>query len=120
MLKIKDNINPEMLRKYGFKLGKEYADKGERCLEGLGYEYKHQWWIKFLMDEDDPDKIAYTSEEYSIPKIEIAFRFGENFKGDLYIDVSNEDTYHTSSFEADIIEDTIYELVKAGIIERKL
>lgn len=59
MLKIKDDIDLNELRKFGFKTGKEWADSGERCLQGGGFEYMHGWWHKFLMDEEDENKIAY-------------------------------------------------------------
>ena len=49
MLKIKDDIDLNELRKFGFKTGKEWADSGERCLQGGGFEYMHGWWHKFRM-----------------------------------------------------------------------
>lgn len=33
-LRVKAGIDLEELKKYGFKTGKEWADAGERCLEG--------------------------------------------------------------------------------------
>lgn len=53
-LRVKAGIDLEELKKYGFKTGKEWADAGERCLEGIGYEYQHEWYHKFLMDADEP------------------------------------------------------------------
>lgn len=34
--RIKDGIDLEELRKYGFRTGKEWADDGERCLDNAG------------------------------------------------------------------------------------
>ncbi len=53
-LRVKAGIDLEELKKYGFKTGKEWADAGERCLEGIGYEYQHEWYHKFLMDAYEP------------------------------------------------------------------
>lgn len=47
-LRVKAGIDLEELKKYGFKTGKEWADTGERCLEGIGYKYQHEWY--FLCD----------------------------------------------------------------------
>lgn len=33
-LRVKAGIDLDELKKYGFKTGKEWADAGERCLEG--------------------------------------------------------------------------------------
>lgn len=40
ILKLKDGVDVESLRKYGFKTGKEWADQGERCfLPEVGMSY---------------------------------------------------------------------------------
>ncbi len=77
IIKIKDNIDLEELRKFGFKKGIEWAEAGERCLKGIGYKYQHEWWHKFLMDEDDETKIAYISKEYDIPSVADFYWNGE-------------------------------------------
>ena len=46
MLKIKDDIDLNELRKFGFKTGKEWADSGERCLKGAGFEYMQYLTIR--------------------------------------------------------------------------
>lgn len=113
-LRVKAGIDLEELKKYGFKTGKEWADAGERCLEGIGYEYKHEWYHKFLMDADEPSKIAYIAEDYDIPCVQISVRTEHR---DLYVDVAVEGTYHVGGSELDIVTDTIYELTQAGILE---
>ena len=40
-IRVKAGVDLEELRKFGFKTGKEWADAGERCLQGIGYEYQH-------------------------------------------------------------------------------
>lgn len=111
-VRFKEGVDFEDLRKFGFKTGKEWADAGERCLSGIGNKYKHDWYCKFLMDEEEPQKIAYISEDYDIPCVEIAVR--PKFR-DIYIDVAVEGTYHFS--DLDIVISTIYELTKAGLLE---
>ena len=114
MIKIKDDIDLERLREFGFKTGKEWADQGERCLEGIGYKYQHEWGHKFLMDEANETKIAYTCDEYSIPCVQITIRTEHR---DIYIDVSVEDTYHVCGSDLDIVTKTIMDLTKAGLLE---
>lgn len=113
-LRVKAGIDLEELKKYGFKTGKEWADAGERCLEGIGYKYQHGWYHKFLMDADEPSKIAYIAEDYDIPCVQISVRTEHR---DLYVDVAVEGTYHVGGSEMDIVTDTIYELTQAGILE---
>lgn len=113
-LRVKAGIDLEELKKYGFKTGKEWADAGERCLEGIGYKYQHEWYYKFLMDADEPSKIAYIAEDYDIPCVQISVRTEHR---DLYVDVAVEGTYHVGGSELDIVTDTIYELTQAGILE---
>ena len=115
MLKIKDDVDLNELRKFGFKTGKEWADSEERCLQGGGFEYMHGWWHKFLMDEEDENKIAYMSEAYDIPSVQISVR--TDFHRDIYVDVAIEGSYHSS--DLDVVTETIYELTKAGLLEIK-
>lgn len=113
-LRVKAGIDLEELKKYGFKTGKEWADAGERCLESIGYKYQHEWYHKFLMDADEPSKIAYIAEDYDIPCVQISVRTEHR---DLYVEVAVEGTYHVGGSELDIVTDTIYELTQAGILE---
>lgn len=113
-LRVKAGIDLEELKKYGFKTGKEWADTGERCLEGIGYKYQHEWYHKFLMDADEPSKIAYIAEDYDIPCVQISVRTEHR---DLYVEVAVEGTYHVGGSELDIVTDTIYDLTQAGILE---
>lgn len=113
-LRVKAGIDLEELKKYGFKTGKEWADAGERCLESIGYKYQHEWYHKFLMDADEPSKIAYIAEDYDIPCVQISVRTEHR---DLYVDVAVDGTYHVGGSELDIVTDTIYELTQAGILE---
>ena len=113
-LKIKDNVDLEELRKYGFKLGKEYADAGERCLVGSGYGYQHNWWHKFFMDPDVPERIYYADDNYDQPLVQIMVRDNRS----IYVDCTPSGTYHIGGEELDIVLETIMELTEAGLLEK--
>lgn len=117
-IKLKDGVNLEVLRKYGFKTGKEYADAGERCLEGIGYEYQHGWYHKFLTCEEDPNKIVYADEENDIPMVQISVRTEAKFFNDVYVDCAPCYTYHIGGYDMDIVLETIFEMTRDGILER--
>ena len=117
-LKLKKGINPQKLMNYGFKTGKEWAKQGERCLEGEGYSYQHEWYHKFLMDEENPNKILYADEEYDQPLVHISMRTGGNFPNDLYIDCTPSGTDHIGGSELDVITETIFDLVNDGLLEK--
>nr|WP_207717282.1 hypothetical protein [Clostridium acetobutylicum] len=115
---MKKGISVDQLRRYGFKTGKEWADKGERCLEGSGYEYQHNWYHKFLMDEENPDKILYANEEYDQPVVQISIRIGDSFPNDMYIECTPSGTYHIGGRDLDIIEETVFDLTNDGFLEK--
>lgn len=116
IIKIKDNIDLEELRKFGFKKGIEWAEAGERCLKGIGYKYQHEWWHKFLMDEEDETKIAYISKEYDIPSVQISIG---TEKREIYIEVAVEGTYNIGGSDLDVVTETIMRLTEAGFLEIK-
>lgn len=115
-IRLKEGVNLEKLRKFGFLPGKEWADRGERCLEGVGYAYQHNWWHKFKMEEDNPNKIEYADDEYDQPSVSMCFRVGNG--NDLYIDCTPSCTYHIGGSDLDIVSETIYELTLAGLVEK--
>lgn len=114
-LRIKDNVELEELRKYGFKLGKDYAEAGERCM-GEGNEYQYEWYHKYLLREDD-GRIRYAYHEYEIPTVEILVR-PEDRIIDLYC--TPEEGYYISTPEMDVVLETIFELAKDGLLEKEL
>lgn len=113
-LKIKDNVDLEELRKYGFKLGQEYADAGEKRLQGSGYAIYREWWHKFLMDPDESERIYYADDEYDQPMVQIMVRRNR----DIYVDCTPSGTYHIGGEELDIVLETIMELTEAGLLEK--
>lgn len=121
-LKLKNDVNPEILREYGFVIGREHFGKEKWCGNGIGYEYQANWYHKFLTVDYDTGEvgdefgdIAY-SDDSEIPMVHMSFRVGSG--DDLYIDCAPSCTYHIGGDELDIITDTIYELIEAGLIEK--
>lgn len=109
MLKLREDVDFEELRKYGFKPGQEWA-KTERCTGK--YHATYDWWLKYAMDEEEPDKVAYTSDEYDIPCVEL----GIKPNGVVYIDYSVESTYHIGGSDVEVVNDTLFDMITAGIL----
>lgn len=122
-LVLRQGVNPEVLRDFGFKPGREFFGKERWCGDGIGYEYKADWYHKFLrIDEEtglpsEDGKISYTDNEFDIPMVQMSFRIGK--WNDLYIDCAPSCTYHIGGDDLDVVTDTIYDLIQAGIVERK-
>lgn len=117
-LRLKKGVPIEALKKYGFRTGKEWADAGERCLVGSDHEYQHDWWCKFLMDEDEPEKVVYIDDEYDIPMVQISIRTQENFGNDLYIDCAPSCTYHIGGHDLTVLTDTLFDMISDGVLEK--
>lgn len=122
-LRLKAGINPDILRNYGFHLGKEDFGKERWCGDGAGYQYQADWYHKFLTYNEETgeygenfDKIAYTDDEYDIPMVHISCR--TNFQNDLYIDCAPSCTYHIGGSELNILADTIFQLTQDQLLER--
>ena len=123
-IRLKDGVNPEELRKFGFKKGSEFFGKERWCGDGVGYGYQEEWYHKFLTEDEETGeysdsigKIAYTDEEYDIPMVQISFRIGDNNRNDLYIDCAPSCTYHIGGSDLDIVAETVFNLTQAGLIE---
>ena len=121
-LRLKEGINPEVLRDFGFHLGKEDFGKERWCGYGIGYQQQANWYHKFLMfDEETGElntssgKIMYTGEEFDIPMVQMTFRIGNG--NDLYIDCAPSYTYHIGGSDLDIVAETIFALTQAGLLE---
>lgn len=118
-LRIKDGVGIDELRKYGFELGSVLGEKDSfnRCLGGIGYAYMDSWAHKFLMDPDEPEKVAFTDEEFNIPMVHISFRLDDKFGRDLYIDIAPSCTYHIGGSDLDIVAETIFAMTQADLLE---
>ena len=119
-LRLRDGVDINELRKYGFELGSVLGQKDSfsRCLGGVCYAYMDNWAHKFLMDEEEPEKVAFTDEDFDIPMVHISFRLDEKYDRDLYIDVAPSGTYHIGGSDLDIVADTIFEMTFAGLLEK--
>ena len=116
-LRLKEGIGIDELRNYGFELGSVLGkrDSFNRCLGDIGHAYMDEWAHKFLMDADEPEKVAFTDEEFDIPMVHIMFRLGDG--NDLYIDCAPSCTYHIGGDELDIVAETIFSMTQAGLLE---
>lgn len=110
-LKVKDDVDLEDLRKYGFKPGKEWAKAGERCM-GYGYEYQHEEYHKFLLE--DNGKVRYANEEYDQPTIQISVHTESRT---IDVDCVSEYSYRIGTPEMDIVLETIFRLAQDGLLE---
>lgn len=110
MLRLKENVDFEELRKYGFKPSKEWAET-ERCTGE--YHATNGWWLKYAMDEEEPEKVAYISDEYDIPCVELGIRPNDR---SIWVDYSVEGTYHIGGSEVDMVNDTLFDLITAGLL----
>ena len=94
MLKVKDNIDLNVLKKYGFKKHKS-DEKGVVV---------SKWCREICYGDDDSDKYYFQFH----PLIEII----PNSKGENFLYFRN--SYYNFKY---IIADTIYELTKANLLE---
>lgn len=117
-LYLAEGTDPKKLEQFGFKLGRDYFGKARWCGDGSGHRYMSNWYHKFLLDPDNidgADNIYYTEDD--IPMVHIMVRIGDG--NDLYVDCAPSCTYHISTPELDIVLDTVYELIQAGLLEMR-
>ena len=115
MFKLKENLSPEVLRQYGFRLGSEFIN--ERRFEYLSAA-EAQEWFKFKMDEEEPEHIAYAESEFDYAMVEISCFLRSDNIWVLYIDCAPSCTYHIGGGDLDVITDTFYDLIIDGVIEK--
>lgn len=104
----------EQLRKYGFKLGKEWNDYTRFiCNEP---EYEDFWLVS--TDEDDPDEIFYS--EYNIVHWYIHVQpvnFEDiEYKYRLWIDGAPASTYHIDNADMEEAYTAIFNMINDGLI----
>lgn len=90
MLRIKDNLDLKELEKFGFKL--------DEC----GLYYKKEFIAKCFDEKENHHMLIYVSKRY------------------IALEIMNND-YTYSSFDDELggIEDTLYDLIQAGLVEKK-
>ena len=111
-LRIKDNVPIGRLREFGFAPGYELAQNQMFRQEFDGAEYMLPWWHKF---ECDGKKIS--RNEYGTPLVH-AWVDTRDGKNRLWFDAAPCCTYHVGMGELDLVTDTIFELTKAGFLEK--
>lgn len=109
-LLLKKEINPEILRDYGFKTGKEWGALGVKGISGEGYEYCENWFYKLKLRPTDRADVTSEGE----PRVSLCVRNDRSF----YAECIPEYSYHVSGSELSTITDTIFDLVTAGLIEK--
>lgn len=111
MLKLKDDVNPVILEKYGFELGQTFVDKGETCICNE-VEYQDYW--KFSMNEDEPGRVMYANEEFDQAMVSIHVQ--SSMENRLWIECVPSSSYHIEGWDLNLITDTLFELIKDGIV----
>lgn len=111
-LKLKEGVELERLREFGFKPGIELAALAEYAELFDGREYELPWWHKFACEDGKP------IIDEGIPQVHawIDTRDGKN---SLWFDAAPCCTYHISMDELDLVTDTIFALAIAGLIEKE-
>lgn len=117
MIRLKDGIDINILREFGFKSGAEWraADEpafGDHCGQDNAF-------YKFYMDPEQSDRIYYIDEDTDVATCEMSFITGTDGVIRLFIDAAPSCTYHIDTYDwGDIVEDIIYDLAMAGAIEK--
>ncbi len=111
-LRIKDNIPIGRLREFGFAPGKELAQNRMFQSEFKGAAYCLPWWHKFAYDGGE---ICRNENEIPMVHAWIDTRDGKNL---LWFDAVPCCTYHIEMEELDMVTETVFELTKAGLLEK--
>lgn len=109
MYRLKGNFNLDVLRKYGFKLGKEYSDN-ERCICN-NYERNDYWLIS--MSPDQPEQVEYANDDYDQPIWSIHVQSNRR----LWIECVPCCTYHIDNSDMEQMFFTLLNMILDGIIE---
>lgn len=109
-ISLKKGVDPEILRDYGFKTGKEWGALGVGGLSGEGYEYCENWFYKLKLRSADRADLTSEGE----PRVSLCVRND----GTFYAECIPEYSYHVSGSELSVITDAIFDLATAGLIEK--
>ena len=107
-LKLKDNVDFEQLREYGFKPGKEYI--GYENLICNEWEYDNYFYFKTAYE--NPDEVL-VSEDTEHPLVSMSV---DKRHRTIYIDAEPDCTYHVSSLDIAEVLNIIALMVKDGLI----
>jgi hypothetical protein len=109
MYKIKDGVDLKSLRKYGFKIGREYPDN-ERCICN-DHERDDYWLIP--MDPDEPGKPWYADNEFD----QLIWSIQIQPSRRLWIECVPSYTYHISNVDMEPMFYALILMIKDGLIE---
>lgn len=114
MLKLKDNVDFSVLRDFGFRTGEEINEE-----DSIFYvdDYNTEDWFKFLRyDEDDEDSVGEIIYDANSNVAEVSMSFSPSNRK-LFIEIAPISSYHVECHDLDVVTDTIFQLVKADIVE---
>jgi hypothetical protein len=106
---IKDNVNLESLRNYGFKIGREISDN-ERCI--CNDPERDDYWL-IPMEPDNPSKVFYADADFDQPIWSIHVKSTRK----LWIDCVPSCTYHIDNMDMEYIFYTLKRMIEDGLIE---
>ena len=108
-LELKDSVDFEQLREYGFKPGREYKDY-ERLICN-DWEYDNYFYFKTACG--NPDEVLVSEDtEHPLVSMEVDKRHRT-----IYIDAEPDCTYHISSLDIAEVLNIIALMVKDDLIE---
>lgn len=107
MYKLKKGVKPEILRRYGFKLGKEWPGYRNYNLSSTTYS---DFWL--LSTDLDDGKTIMKREDSGDPNWKIHLQKD----GILFITVIPSDGYESDFYEMEGMFTTIANMLKDGII----
>ena len=113
MLRIKSHFPLELLRKYGFKLGREWP-KYRNYISNVDYDD----FFFFPMDPDEPEDIYLTECGLPLWKVHVIPEGWPAWApGTLLIDCVPDATYHIGSMEMEQLLSVLFHMIQAGVIE---
>ena len=109
MYKIKESVDLNSLRKYGFKIGFEYPDN-DRCICNLS-DCNDFWLIPF--DPDYPDKVCFAGDDIDQPVWSVHVQSSRR----VWIDCVPSCTYHIDNHTMEQMFYALKQMIEDGIIE---
>ena len=107
MLYIKEDINIKELRKYGFKMGREWPDY--KWI--IRNEYMYDWYYLFPLYEDEDKETIL--EDYGEPLWKIEINPKQKV---LYIEGVPMSTYHIDNLDMEQCFSTLYQMIIDGVV----
>lgn len=111
MYLIKENVDLNTLRDFGFRIGKEYPDN-DRCIcnESDRDDY---WLIPFDLEADESGKILYADEEFDQPLWSIHVQNNRR----VWVECVPSCTYHIGGYDLEPMLHALRNMILAGIVD---